>query len=70
MIEAIFGAIGDAITSFAGILGNGFQSILDIFFDSEAGYSPTPVGTLALIGVGIGLVFWAYRLVRGLMRVR
>lgn len=71
MVAAIFQSIGDAITSFAGILGNGFTAMLQIFYDSNA-TNPglTPVGVLSLIGVGVGLVYWAFRLVRRLIHLR
>lgn len=68
MVAHIFGAIGDAITAFAGVLGNGFTSLLAIFYDATSGL--TAVGTLALIGVGVGIVYWAFRLVRNLISVR
>lgn len=67
MIGAIFQAIGTAITQFSQVVGNGISGIISLFWDGSA---LTDLGNLALVGVGVGLVFWAYRLIRGLMRVR
>lgn len=73
MISEIFEAVGDVITNFASILGSGFQSLLAIFWDSTANSGAgglTLVGTLSLIGMGIGIVYWAFRLVRSLIHAR
>lgn len=70
MVADIFEAIGDAITSFAGVLGNGFQSLLALFYTSGENGGLTALGTLALIGVGMGIVYWAFALVRRLISVR
>lgn len=67
MIGAIFQATGTAITQFSQVVGNGLSGIIALFWDGSA---LTDLGNLALVGVGVSLVFWAYRLVRGLMRVR
>lgn len=67
MITAIFNSIGEAITAFATVIGNGFNGIISLFWSGEA---LTDLGTLAIIGVGVGVVYWAFRLVRGLLRVR
>ena len=67
MIGAIFQALGTSITQFAAVVGNGVSGIISLFWDGTA---LTDLGMLSLVGVGVGLVFWAYRLVRGLMRVR
>lgn len=67
MIEAIFTAIGNAITSFAGVLGNGFSSLLAIFYTNNA---VTEVGLLCLIGLGTVIVYWCFRLIMRLFRQR
>lgn len=71
MVSAIFESIGSVITAFAGVIGNGFTALLEIFY-STSGTTPglTPVGILSLIGVGMGLVYWAFRMVRGLIKTR
>lgn len=71
MVEAIFTAIGGVITAFAGVIGNGFTALLEIFYTtSGTNTGLTPIGILSLIGVGMGLVYWAFRMVRGLIKAR
>lgn len=67
MISAIFQAIGTVITQFAQVIGNGFSSLVSIFYDSEG---LTLVGTLAIIGAGVGLVYWAFGLIRNFIAIR
>lgn len=69
MINAIFSAVGDAISSFATCVGNAVTSVASMFVtQSEGTYSLTMLGTLLLIAVGAGLVFWAFRLIKGLVK--
>lgn len=68
MVEKIFETIGDVITNFASVLGNGFNSLIGIFYEAESGL--TLVGILALIALGVGIVYWAFRLVMRLLRQR
>lgn len=68
MVEQIFGTIGDAITQFATQLGNGFSSIISMVYTTEGGI--TPLGTLLLVGTAVGIVYWTFNLVRGLVSVR
>lgn len=70
MIAAIFEAVGDAITNFAQVLGNGFNSLISIFYTTGENGGLTLLGTLLLIGMGVGVVYWAFNLIRGLVRVR
>lgn len=67
MISAIFTTIGEAITGFAAVIGNGFTSIVALFYTSDG---LTSLGILSLLGAGVGLVFLAWGVIRGLMRVR
>lgn len=70
MVTAIFEAVGSVITAFAGVIGNGFTALLEIFYSTGTTPGLTPIGILSLIGVGMGLVYWAFRLVRGLIKLR
>lgn len=65
MINAIFTTIGSAVTAFAGTMTNAASSMVSVFYDSEG---LTTLGTLLLISAGVGLVYWAFRLIRGLIR--
>lgn len=67
MIAQIFNTIGEAITHFAGVLGNGFSSLITLFYAENA---VTPLGILCLIGLGVSLVWFAFRLVMRLFRQR
>lgn len=69
MITAIFDTIADVVTAMTGVIVDIFESFVAIFYDS-ATTSLTLFGTLALIGAGVGLVYWALGLVRGLFNVR
>lgn len=71
MVTAIFETIGSIITAFAGVLGNGFTALLEIFYTtSGTNAGLTPIGILSLIGLGMNLVYWAFRLVRSLIKAR
>lgn len=71
MVSAIFTEIGNAITAFAGVLGNGFSSLLEIFYVSTGDNAGlTAIGVLSLIGVGMGIVYWAFTMVRNLIKTR
>lgn len=65
MVGEIFTTIGEVLTSYVQSISSVFQNIINIFYNSESGL--TLLGTLVLIGVGIGIVVWAFNLVRGLM---
>lgn len=69
MISAIFSAVGDAITGFATCVASAVTSVTGMLVTESSGtYSLTALGTLSLIAVGAGLVFWAFRLIRGLVK--
>lgn len=69
MINAIFGAVGDAISGFATCVGSAVTSVASMFItQNNSTYELTMLGTLLLIAVGAGLVFWAFRLIKGLIK--
>jgi hypothetical protein len=69
MITEIFDTILDVVTEYTNILQNLFEGLVDIFYD-DATTSLTLLGTLALIAVGVGIVAWAFGLVKSLFRMR
>lgn len=73
MIADIFSTITSAINSFAGSLQAAVTAVGALFYTpatgNEAG-SMTFLGTLVLIGVGVGVVYWVFRLIRGLIAQR
>lgn len=67
MIGVMFQTIGTTISQFAVALGSALTGVTSMFWDGEA---LTTLGTLGLIGVGVGLVYFAFRLIRNLCRLR
>lgn len=70
MVSTIFEVIGQAVTSFVSVLSNGVSAITPMFYTAADGNNPasmTFLGTLLLIAAGIGIVYWAFRLIRGLV---
>lgn len=73
MITSIFGELSNIVNAFVDMLVSLFSKVVDIFYTpgtSGAAGSLTIVGTLALIGLGTGLVIWAFNFVRRLIRVK
>lgn len=65
IVTSIFEVIGEAVESFATMLGSAVTSITSLFYNAESGF--TFVGVLVLIAAGIGIVYWVVRLIRGLL---
>lgn len=73
MVADIFETITQAITNFASSLGSAVTSVASMFYTPANGSDPgqlTFLGTLLLIAVGIGVVYWVFRLIRGLIARR
>ena len=70
VITAIFGAVGSAITAFASALGDAVTAIVSMFYTTGDNAGLTFLGTLLCIAMGVGVVYWAFRLIRGLIRNR
>lgn len=74
MVEQIFTTLGNIATGFAGLVVQLFNAVVAIFYTAPTGNETTGtltiVGILALIGVGTGLVIWAFNFVRRLIRIR
>ena len=66
LVLEIFSTLEDIILSFADIIIIAVSSIVQLFYTPEGGL--TFVGTLLLIGLGMSLVFWAFRFIRNLIR--
>jgi hypothetical protein len=69
MVAEIFDTILDVVTEYITILQGLFEGLVEIFYDS-VGAELTLLGTLALIAVGVGIVAWAFGLVKSLFRMR
>lgn len=74
MVTQIFSTLGDIATGFASLLVDLFGAVVSIFYTAPSGSettgSLTVVGILMLIGLGTGLVIWAFKYIRSLVRVR
>ena len=67
MVDTIFTTIAEVITKYAQAIGSVFGDLMDIFYNAETGL--TLMGTLLLLGVGIGIVKWAFNLITSLIRL-
>lgn len=69
-VTELFSLISEVFTGFFGIIETGLGSVVALFWDATTGL--TMVGTLMLVGLGIGLVWtlisFVIRLVRGVAR--
>ena len=73
MVSGIFQTLGQIVSAFAALVVDLFEAVVSIFYTAGTGSDPgslTIVGTLALIGAGVGLVLWAFRYIRGLIKVK
>lgn len=74
VITQIFSAVGDAITGFSGALSNAITSITGMFYTAPSGSNTTGsltfLGVLLCIALGMGLVYFGFRLIRGLIARR
>lgn len=66
-VTDIFGVIADAVTEFVSTLGSAISGITELFWTTGENAGPTFLGVLMLILAGIGLVYGAFRLIRGLI---
>lgn len=74
MVTAIFTQLETIIGSFASTLVSLFGDVVKIFYTAPTGSNTTGeltvIGILALMGLGTGLVIWAFNFVRRLIRVK
>lgn len=67
MITALFTALQEALAGFADAFASVVENVVSIFWDGEA---LTMVGTLAIISLGIGIVYGVIRWVSRLVHMR
>ena len=68
IIEAIFTGVASAVQNFTTVLGNTLTGITSMFYDSTDGL--TFLGVLLTIAMGVGLVYWGFRLIKSLIKHR
>lgn len=69
MISAIFQAITDSVTGFTGALAGVFEGLEAMFVTTTSGGATqlTFLGILILVAAGVGIVYWAFRMIKGLI---
>ncbi|MCQ2969814.1 MAG: hypothetical protein MJ191_06875 [Clostridium sp.] len=68
MIAEFFTTIGSVISGFATCVQSAASSVISIFYTTGSNAGLTPLGQLLLIAVGTGLVFWAFGLIKSLIK--
>lgn len=72
MVSALFTEISNAMSSFITTLGSGVNAMSELFYTAgtNGSYTPTILGSLVAIVAGVGLVWFVFRLIIGLVRLR
>lgn len=72
MVGTIFSEIANAISEMLSALTNAISGVTELFYVAPTGTETTGhmtfLGVLLLIAVGVGIVYWAFNLIRGLVR--
>jgi len=66
IVTEIFNLIASALSGFFTVISDGITSVTALFWVPATGF--TLVGTLTIIGLGVGLVWVLIRFVTGLVR--
>lgn len=68
LISQIFGQAGEAVTGTAGLLTSGVEALLNVFVTTSTDGTITGltiVGTALSLGVGVGAIYFLFRLIKG-----
>lgn len=69
MVSSIFNVISETIDSFFSVLSVGINSVIELFYKtSESGGNFTFLGTMLMIGLGVGLVWTLIKWISGLVK--
>lgn len=72
MVGTIFSEIANAISEMLSALTSAISGVTSLFYVAPTGTETTGhmtfLGVLLLIAVGVGIVYWAFNLIRGLVR--
>lgn len=66
ILTDLFQALGEILTGLLGLLVDATSGIVEIFYDSETGF--TIYGVFLLIGLGMFFVMFAWRVIQGFIR--
>lgn len=70
IITDIFSAVGQALTAFTTNLSNAVSGVTSMFYTTGEGGGLTFLGLLLCIAMGVGLVYWAFRLIKSLIKYK
>jgi hypothetical protein len=73
IINAIFTALSGILTGLGTLLSDAFSAAVSIIWTPGANNDPgslTVVGVLFLLGVGMTLIFFAFKFIRGLVKTK
>lgn len=68
IISDIFTAVGQAVQGFSTALSSAVTSVTSMFYTTGENGGLTVLGTLLVIAIGCGLVYFGFRLIKGLIR--
>lgn len=66
MVTDLWSIISEVLTGFITALVSAFNGITAVFYDATKGF--TVIGQLLLIGLGMGIVYFAFKFIRNLIR--
>lgn len=71
MVSALFSEISAAMSGFISTLGSGITAMEALFYTNNSGtYTATTLGSLVAIAAAVGLCYFVFRLIIGLVRLR
>ena len=71
IVSAVFGTITETLTEFFNVISTGINSVVELFYtipESGGVGEFTFLGTLLMIGLGVGLVWTLIKWISGLVR--
>lgn len=68
MIAEFWELVVQIVTGFLSALTSAFNGIVDLFYQAEGGF--TVIGQLLLVALGMGIVYFAFRFIRSLIKNR
>ncbi len=66
MVVQFWETVVEVVTGFTNALISAFSNMTQLFYNETDGF--TVVGQLLLIGLGMGIVYFAFRFIRALIR--
>lgn len=73
IIESLFESLQAIVSNVGSLIGSVFNSATELIYTPGVADAPgqlTVVGVLCLIGVGVGLFFFAFKWIRSLIKIK